>query len=354
MKDWRKTLVSPETSIKETIAIIDKGALQIAIVVDGDGKLLGTVTDGDIRRGILKGISLDESVKRIFYVSPLTASIDDDPQTMHKIMKEQLINQLPIVDHQGRVVEFMFLRDILEKKSNKNPVVLMAGGLGTRLRPLTDSCPKPLLKVGGTPLLETILERFISYDFDNFYISVNYKAEMIEDYFGDGSKWGVNIKYLKETKRLGTAGSVKLLPEKSQLPVIVMNGDLLTKVDFKKLLEFHINNNKLSDTKATMCVREYNMQIPYGVVKQDGNRLMQLDEKPVQRFFVNGGIYVFEPDMIDLIPDDEYFDMTDLFDKMMDKDLKTVVSQIREYWMDIGHKRDFETADGEYGEIFWG
>ena len=186
MKDWKKTLVGPETSIKETIAVIDKSALQIAVVVDADHKLLGTVTDGDIRRGILKGISLDEPVKRIFYVSPLTASIDDDPKTMHRIMKEQVINQLPIVDHDGRVVELMFLRDILKENKNKNPVVLMAGGLGTRLRPLTEDCPKPLLKIGGTPLLETILEGFINKGFDTFYISVNYKADMIEKYFGNG------------------------------------------------------------------------------------------------------------------------------------------------------------------------
>ncbi|SDT85643.1 nucleotidyltransferase family protein [Desulfobacula phenolica] len=354
MKDWKKTSVGPGTSIKETIAVIDKSALQIALVVDPDDKLLGTVTDGDIRRGILKGISLDEPVERIYYVSPLTASVKDDPGTMHRIMKEQLINQLPIVDHKGRVVELMFLRDILKEKKQKNPVVLMAGGLGTRLRPLTESCPKPLLKIGGTPLLETILEGFIKKGFDTFYISVNYKADMIEDYFGDGSKWGVNIEYLRETQRLGTAGSIKLLSEKPLLPFIVMNGDLLTKVDFKQLLEFHINNNKLSNAMATMCVREYNMQVPYGVIKQEGNKLVQLDEKPVQRFFVNGGIYVFQPDMMDLIPDDQYFDMTHLFDKMMEKDYKTVVFQIREYWMDIGHKRDFETADGEFGEIFWG
>jgi dTDP-glucose pyrophosphorylase len=354
MRDWKKTAVGPETSIKETIAVIDKSALQIALVVDPDDKLLGTVTDGDIRRGILKGVSLDEPVKRIFYVSPLTASIDDDPKTMHRIMKEQLINQLPIVDHDGRVVELVFLRDLLKEKKLKNPVILMAGGLGTRLRPLTETCPKPLLKVGGTPLLETILEGFIQNGFDTFYISVNYRAEMIQEYFGDGSGWNVAINYLKETNPLGTAGSIRLLPEKPTLPFIVMNGDLLTKVDFKQLLDFHINNNKLSKAMATMCVREYNMQIPYGVIKQEGNRLVRLDEKPVQRFFVNGGIYVFQPEMLDLIPDNEYFDMTHLFDSMMAKDYKTVIFQIREYWMDIGHKRDFETADGEYGEIFWG
>ncbi|WDP89763.1 MAG: CBS domain-containing protein [Desulfobacter sp.] len=354
MKDWKKTSVSPDTSIKETMAVIDKSSLQIALVVDAEDKLLGTVTDGDIRRGILKGISIEEPVKRIYYVSPLTASVDEDAKTMKRIMKEQSITQLPMVDHQGRVVRLIVLKDILAGKKRENPVVLMAGGLGTRLRPLTESCPKPLLKVGGTPVLETILEGFIDKGFGNFYISVNYKAEMIEDYFGDGSKWGVNIEYLKENKRLGTAGSIKLMPEKPDAPFIVMNGDLLTKVDFEKLLDFHINNNKLGSAMATMCVREYNMQIPYGVIHQEGNRLVRLDEKPVQRFFVNGGIYVFEPDIVDLIPGNEYFDMTHLFDKMMGKDLKTVIFQIREYWMDIGHKRDFETAEGEYGEIFWG
>jgi len=354
MKDWKKTSVAPDTSIKETMAVIDKSSLQIALVVDGQDKLLGTVTDGDIRRGILKGVSIDAPVKRIYYVSPLTASVDDDVKTMKRIMKEQSISQLPMVDQAGRVVRLVVLKDVLAGKKRENPVVLMAGGLGTRLRPLTESCPKPLLKVGGTPVLETILEGFTRKGFENFYISVNYKAEMIEDYFGDGVKWGVNIQYLKETKRLGTAGSIKLMPEKPEVPFIVMNGDLLTKVDFEKLLEFHINNNKLGNAIATMGVREYNMQIPYGVIRQEGNRLIRLDEKPVQRFFVNGGIYVFEPDIIDLIPQDQYFDMTHLFDKTMEENLKTVVFQIREYWMDIGHKRDFETAEGEYGEIFWG
>ncbi|MCK5099982.1 MAG: nucleotidyltransferase family protein, partial [Desulfobacteraceae bacterium] len=351
---WKKTFVGPETDIRETIAVIDKSALQVALVVDADNKLLGIVTDGDIRRGILKGVGLDEPVKRIYYVSPLTASIDDDPETMHRIMKEQEINHLPIIDHDGRVVELKILNEILTATKLKNPVILMAGGLGTRLRPLTESCPKPLLKVGGSPVLETILEGFTDKGFDTFYISVNYKAEMIEEYFGDGSKWGVSIKYLREDKRLGTAGSINLLPEKPDLPFVVMNGDLLTKIDFDQLIKFHMNNNKLSNAMATMCVREYNMQIPYGVIQKEGNRLTRLDEKPVQRFFVNGGIYVFEPDVMDMIPKDKYFDMTDLFDNMMEKDYKTVIFQIREYWMDIGHKKDFEIADGEYGEIFWG
>lgn len=352
MKDWKKVAVSPETTIRETIAIIDKIALQIALVIDPDGKLLGTVTDGDIRRGLLKGTSLDAPVKQIYYVSPLTASVDDDKQVIRRIIMEQFIRQLPIVDKSGRVVDLITLREILSEERQPNPVILMAGGLGTRLGALTENCPKPLLKVGGKPVLETILEGFVREGFNRFFISVNYKAEMIEDYFQDGSKWGVSIEYLREKKRLGTAGAIKLLPEKPTLPFIVMNGDLLTRVNFKQLLTFHKNNHELGNAQSTMCVRENTIQIPYGVVQQDGNRLTRLDEKPIQRFFVNGGIYVFEPDIIDLIPEDHYFDMTDLFDSMLEKDKKTVVFQIQEYWMDIGHKRDFEVADTDYGDIF--
>lgn len=352
MKNWKKVAVSPQSTIRETISVIDKNSSQIALVVDETDKLLGTVTDGDIRRGLLKGVSLEEPVKKVYYVSPLTASVDDDLSTVIQIMKDQYIKQVPILDGQGRVVALQTLKELLSGRKQKNPVILMAGGLGTRLRPLTESCPKPLLKIGGKPVLETILDGFIEAGFDTFYISVNYKAEMIESYFGDGAKWGVQIQYLRETKRLGTAGSIGLLPEKPDLPFIVMNGDLLTRVDFKSLLEFHTNNFKLSNSLATMCVREYNLQIPYGVVRQEGNRLVRLDEKPVQRFFVNGGIYVFQPEVLDLIPDNQYYDMTHLFDKMLEDQIKAVVFQIREYWMDIGHKSDFEIADGEYGEIF--
>ncbi len=352
MKDWRRASVFPETTVKDTIAVIDKVALQIALVTDETGKLLGTVTDGDIRRGLLNGVSLDAPVKQIYYVSPLTASVEDNPQTIHRIMKEQYIRQLPVVDREGRVVELKTLREILSEEKLRNPIILMAGGLGTRLRPLTDNCPKPLLKIGGKPVLETILEGFAREGFSRFFISVNYKSEMIEEYFEDGSKWGVSIAYLKEKKRLGTAGSIHLLPEKPNLPFIVMNGDLLTRISFKSLLDFHSNNQELGNAQATMCVREYSLQIPYGVIQQQGSRLIRLDEKPVQRFFINGGIYVFQPEIIDMIPADTYFDMTHLFDKMLEQGHKTVVFQIQEYWKDIGHQKDYEVADTDYIDFF--
>jgi len=352
MKDWEKVLVSPETTIRETIKIIDESSLQIVLVVDKNNRLLGTITDGDIRRGLLRGKSLESSVKNIYYVSPITGSVKDDADTLHKLMVRKFIKHLPVLDNEGKVVRLEILKEILQKNKHSNPVVLMAGGLGSRLRPLTDDFPKPLLKVGGKPVLETILENFISAGFGTFYISVNYKAEMIEKYFGDGSKWGVEILYLREEKQLGTAGSLHLITERPTLPFIVMNGDLLTKVKFEKLVDFHNSNNELKKSMATMCVREFNMQIPYGVVKKDGNKLLGIDEKPVQRFFVNAGIYVMEPDVLDIIPRDTKFDMTDLFGKLLEDHKETVIFQIREYWMDIGHMKDFEEANGEYDNIF--
>jgi len=350
--DWEKVTVHIDTTIREAINLLDKSALQIVLVIDEEGKLLGTITDGDIRRGLLSGVNLDSPVKQIYYVSPLTASIDDLPEELHQLMKTKYIKQMPVLDHDGKVVRLELLSRILKEPKIKSPVLLMAGGLGSRLSPLTDNCPKPLLKVGGKPLLETILENFIKDGFEEFYISINYKGEMIEEHFGDGSAWGVSINYLRETSRLGTAGCLSLLPERPEVPFLVMNGDLLTKVNFKKLLEFHNNNHTLNHAPATMCVREYNLQIPYGVVIKEGNRLKGLDEKPVQRFFVNAGIYVFEPEVLDLIPSNEMFDMTHLFDKLFANKQNPVIFQIREYWMDIGQRKDFETAEGEYNKIF--
>jgi len=226
---------------------------------------------------------------------------------------------------------------------------LMAGGLGSRLGELTKDTPKPLLKVGTKPILEVILENFISHGFHRFYISVNYKAEMIRDYFGDGSRWGVEIRYLHEHKRLGTAGALSLLPDNPTLPVLVMNGDLLTKVNFRQLIDFHNETN----SKATMCVREFELQVPYGVVQIANHRLRAIEEKPVQRFFVNGGIYVLSPDMLQFIPEDSFYDMPTLFDEIIARGEETSVFPIREYWIDIGRADDFERANDEvYKEGF--
>ncbi|MBW5468697.1 CBS domain-containing protein [Brevibacillus formosus] len=346
--NWRDLLVSPQTPILDTLEIIDRNARQIALVADESDKLLGTVTDGDIRRGLLKGRALQDPISMIMNPFPTVASPYDSRENILALMKIKQINQIPIVDEEGRIVDVEVLNDLLRPTKKDNWVVLMAGGLGTRLYPLTYDCPKPLLKVGNKPLLETILQSFIDQGFHKFFISVKYKAEMIQEYFGNGSGWGVTIQYLQEKDSLGTAGALSLLPEKPSEPFFVMNGDLLTKVNFEQLLDFH----KTYQAKATMCVREYDHQIPYGVVKVDKQRLLSLEEKPTQRFFVNAGIYVLSPETLERIPHNKYFDMPSLFDLLMGEDQHTIAFPIHEYWLDIGRMADFERANVEFAEVF--
>lgn len=348
MSDWKRVLVSPSTPILTAIKIIDASSLQIALVVDESGRLLGTLTDGDVRRGILKGVPLTSSVEHIMNCQPVIARINEGRDCILETMKLKQIRQIPIVDESGYVVSLEILDEMIQSGEFENWVVLMAGGLGSRLRPLTNECPKPLLKVGSKPLLETILGNFIEYGFHKFYFSVNYKAEMIKEYFNDGSRWGSEIRYLQEDKSLGTAGALGLLPEKPAEPLLVMNGDLLTKVNFRSLLNFHIEHG----AHGTMCVREYIFQIPYGVVRIDGHRLVRIDEKPAHHFFVNAGIYTLEPTVLDLIPQNTSFDMPALFDKMIEHNYETTVFPVREYWIDIGKMDDLKRANGDFKEVF--
>jgi len=348
MKAIEEILVSPTATIIETLQIIDRGSVQIALVVDEERRLLGTITDGDVRRGILRGISLDFPVSQVMNREPRTATWDMDRDTILGVMQYLNLRQFPVLDESRRVIRLELIDHLLQRNNRDNWVVLMAGGLGTRLGELTKDCPKPLLRVGTKPILEVILESFISNGFHRFYISVNYKAEMIRDYLGDGSRWGVEIRYIYEEKRLGTAGALSLFPEASNLPILVMNGDLLTKVNFRQLVDFHVETK----AKATMCVREYELQIPYGVVQVEGHSLRRIEEKPMQKFFVNGGIYVVDPDMLQMIPKNTFFDMPTLFDEAIRREFNTSVFPIREYWIDIGRTADFEKANGEFLEVF--
>ncbi|WP_040294820.1 nucleotidyltransferase family protein [Beggiatoa alba] len=344
MKDWQKTLVSPTASIRETIQALDNSALQIALIVDAQRKLLGTVTDGDVRRAILKGLSLESAVQSIMNTAPTV--LRDSTSTAHilNVMKRTRRHHIPLLNPQGIVVNLAVLDELIQSGERQNWVVLMAGGLGTRLRPLTEHCPKPLLKVGNKPVLQTIIESFREQGFTHFYLSVNYKAEMIEAYFGDGSAFDVNIRYLHEKERLGTAGALTLLPDVPTEPLIVMNGDLLTKVDYRHLLDFHVEHQ----AAATMCVREYDFQVPYGVVQIDNHRILGIQEKPIQRFFVNAGIYVLQPNLLSLIPKETFFDMPTLFEQALTEKRETVVFPIREYWIDIGQMADLERAKIEF------
>ncbi len=348
MKNWEKVLLSPDKTIRDAIKVIDASALQIVLIIDPVRKLLGTVTDGDVRRGILKGISLDLPVTEVMNPNPTVANVGDTRDNLLATMKLKEIRQVPLLDKDRCVAGIEVLNNLILPRERENRVVLMAGGMGSRLRPLTNDCPKPLLEVGNKPILETILENFIEYGFRHFYLSVNYKAVMVEDHFKDGSAWNVDIRYIHEDKAMGTAGPIGLLPEKVEHPLLVMNGDLLTKVNFQQLLDFHLEHQ----AQATMCVREYDFQVPYGVVRLEKHRLLQIEEKPVQRFFVNAGIYVLEPGALTHIPRGNHLDMTDLFAKIIAEGFETAAFPIREYWIDIGRLDDLERAKGEYPGIF--
>lgn len=349
MISWESILICPEKSILEAIEIIDQGALQIALVIDENHHLMGTVTDGDVRRGLLRGIAMDNPVKLIMNANPTVVGTGYSKQKILSIMNNKKLRHIPVIDRSGRLIGLEFIDQLMKTEQKDNWVLLMAGGLGNRLRPLTDNCPKPLLNVGGKPVLETILESFIEQGFSRFYISVNYRADMIENYFGDGSFWGVHIEYLHEKKKLGTAGALGLLPNRTDKPIIVMNGDILTKVDFRNLLNFHEEHQ----AHATMCVREYHLQIPFGVVQINKYKLRAIEEKPLKKFFVNAGLYVIDPGILDtFVPADTYLDMPTLFDNLIKMKKDTTIFPIREYWMDIGQVDDYERANGEFAEIF--
>tara|TARA_R110001583_G_scaffold134425_1_gene286146 strand:- start:336 stop:1385 length:1050 start_codon:yes stop_codon:yes gene_type:complete len=336
--NWKNILVSPSLSIQDVIIVINEEALQLALVVDCNNKLLGTVTDGDIRRALIQKISLSSPISEIMFKSPTTAQINAPKNKILELMREKELSAIPLIDN-NKVVGIETLRHLIKKRQHENPVFLMAGGFGTRLKPLTDNCPKPLLKVGDKPILETVLLSFISHGFSNFYISTHYLPEMIEQHFGNGERWGVSITYIFEEQPLGTGGALGLLPKTLiNLPIIVINGDVLTTIDFDKLLTFHNDNQ----ADATMCVREFEYQVPYGVVESEGHKIKTMVEKPIQRFHVNAGIYVISKNIIEQVKENESLDMPSLFEKHIKSNV--LVYPFYDYWLDIGRIDDFNRA----------
>ena len=346
MKTWQQLLISPVASIRDAIARIDSGNAQIALVVDGNGVLVGTVTDGDVRRGILRGLSLEDLVSLVMNKTPTTGNPSEDRTAFLGLMKRRLLHQIPLVDKHGRVVGLETLDELLRPDRRDNPVVLMAGGMGTRLRPLTDEVPKPMLQIGDKPILESILESFAEYGFWQFYIAVNYKAEVIERHFGKGDKWDVQIEYIREDKKLGTAGPLSLLPAAPQSPILVMNADILTRVNFSYLLDFH----ERSLAAATVCIREYKHTIPYGVVHMKENDLTGIEEKPIHRSMVSAGIYVLEPETLNRLPKGGRYEMPELLQDLINDGKKLAGFPIHEYWLDIGRLEDLERAHEFFAE----
>lgn len=348
MMPWTENAVSAEATVTDAAQVLNYCRVKLVLVVDDNKRLMGTVSDGDIRRAILRGVSMSESVTAVMNSAPTVSHLNDDREDLVSVMKEKLIRYLPVVDKDGTVLAIDSLDDMVHGGRRDNIVVLLAGGLGKRLMPLTENCPKPMLPVGDKPILETILEQFIRYGFHRFYISVNYLAEQVMEHFGDGSRWNVSISYITEDKPLGTAGPLGLLPETPLLPVLMMNGDLLTQVNFEHMLDFHLEHEAM----ATVGVREYDFQVPFGTVETDGSRITGIIEKPVYNFFVNAGVYVLSPEFVRDIPVDRYADMPDQLKLYTDGASSVQAFPIHEYWLDIGRKDDFNRAQEEYVEQF--
>lgn len=347
-KEWRATLVRDTVSIRDAIRAIDESALQIALIVDADQHLVGTVTDGDVRRALLRGTSLDAPATEIMNRDPIFCPATLGREAALTVMRGSDVKQVPIVDDMGRVVGLELLGNVVKHGEHDNWVVLMAGGLGQRLRPLTQDCPKPMLPVGGQPILEIILKNFVRQGFRRFFLSVNYKAEMVREHFGDGSRWDVAIEYIEEREKLGTAGALGLLTERPHAPLIIMNGDLLTAINFSSMLEFHVEHR----ATATMAVREHTVEVPFGVIDLADDYLAGLTEKPRYSWFINAGVYIVEPHVFDLIERGQALDMPVLLERVMARNDKVAAFPIREYWRDIGRLEDLERASVDYSTAF--
>jgi dTDP-glucose pyrophosphorylase/CBS domain-containing protein len=339
--------IRPDCSIRETIRCIDRSArISIALLVDEQGRLLNTITDGDVRRGVLAGISLDAPVKELLTIKArtphptvLTAPAITDSATLLKMMEEQGLRQIPLIDSDGRVVDIAVLRDLLPQVTLPMQAVIMAGGNGTRLLPLTENCPKPMLPVGGRPLLELTIEKLQRAGIHQVSLSTNYQSEKISEHFGDGKAYGVELSYINEDRPLGTAGSLGLM-KRPEGTFLVVNGDVLTEVDFEDLLDYHREHH----AELTVGVRQYGLKVPYGVVDCEGSNVRGLREKPEIAFLVNAGIYLLEPVVYDYIPSGEKLDMTDLIQRLLDARRPVVSFPIMEYWLDVGQHTDYEQA----------
>ena len=338
---WRDSIVKINTPIKVAIERLNKVGIKIALVLDDDYRLLGTISDGDFRRGILSGLSLEDTVEKIMNKNPRTVSEDAGRLEILKVMTDTRIFQIPIIDKNSFVVGLHLWDDISVQAKYSNVMVIMAGGKGSRLHPQTENRPKPMLLVAGIPILEHIIKRARSQGFNHFIIAINYLGEIIEKYFKDGQKFGVKIEYLHEDVPLGTAGALSLLSSKPERAFIVTNGDVITDINYSDFLEYHTAQN----AAATVAVHTYEFQIPYGVVQINGLEVESYEEKPIISSLINAGVYALEPDILDYIKEPRYRDMPEILEISRDLKKKVIVYPLHESWIDIGRPIDLEIAN---------
>lgn len=348
-KKWQKALLSKEATFREVVTHLEKTRLKIAVLVDEDDSLLGIITDGDIRSHLLKEVDLESPALNMANKKPIVAKESATRQEKIELVLKHGISSIPIVNEKYQVVGVEFLREFLKKKQD-TLVFIMAGGFGTRLAPLTDTCPKPMLKVGDKPILETIILHFKKLGFWRFAISVHYLPEVIKDYFGDGHQFGIHIDYIDESPPLGTGGALSLLPlEDIGNSLIMINGDILTNMDFSKLLTFH----QSTTASVTVCVKEYKTYIPYGVIETRGNYVKSIKEKPSYSHYVSTGIYLLDKDFIETMSEKgERVDMPTLLTRYVEAGNKVNTYDFNEYWLDIGKMKDFEKAQVDYKGLF--
>ena len=342
-------LVAPDLPIIEAVEVLNNGHLRIILIVGEDNHLLGVITDSNIRRAILENVDFQSPVSRIMVTSPVTAKFGAGDEEIQNLMQRTGIHEIPLIDDEGRVKGLRLIGDVIQRHPTANKTaVVMAGGLGTRLKPLTDDMPKPLLQVGDKPILFTLLDQLVAADFEVIYLTVNYKADMIKEAVDQIDKYASRVRYVDETSRLGTAGALSLLPERPQEPFLVLNGDLLTKVNLGALMRFHSFERNL----ITMALKEERFSIPYGVATVEGTRVLSLQEKPDHLAFINAGVYVVDPVVLDRIPEGRPLDMTDVIKEILAANLRVGSFPIHEYWLDIGQPEKLETAQSEFGKYF--
>jgi len=340
---WRHAILPIEATIGDAIRNLDESAIKIVLVVNQGNLLEGIVTDGDIRRGLLRGFGINSALNNIIHRNALVVQPGLERDLVMQLMLANKIQQIPIVDKSHHIVGLHLWNEINTQPSRPNLMIIMAGGMGTRLRPFTQDCPKPLLPIAGKPMLQHIIERAKLAGFNNFVLSIHYLGHMIEGYFGNGRDFGVNIEYIKELSPLGTAGALSLFERSPQHPFVVTNGDVITDIHYDELLDFHIHNG----ADATMAVRMHEWQNPFGVVQIDGVDIVSLEEKPIFRSHINAGIYVLEPSVLSYLEVNAYCNMPTLFERLKNNERRTVAYPMHESWLDLGRIEDLEQAHKE-------
>ncbi len=341
---WRMSLIKIESTVGDAIINLNKSSLKIVLVIDSNDTLIGTITDGDIRRGLLKGVNASSPIETIVKKDPLVVPPDMPRSSVIQLMKANIFNSIPIVDQNKVVVGLHLLSNLITLVEKSNTLVIMAGGKGKRLMPHTENCPKPLLPVDGKPMLEHIITKAKFEGFKNFVISIHYLGHMIEEYFEDGRKWGVKIRYLRENSPLGTAGALSLLSPSPSESIVVTNGDVMTDIQYGEILDFHINHENVF---GTMAVRSHEWENPFGVVKIKGVDIIGFEEKPITRSHINAGVYVLEPESISSLIPGEYCDMPTLFMRLHEIHKRVIVYPMHEPWLDVGRLEDLNLINSK-------